>query len=188
MTETVEAGGSVPTSARLRRFLATPRGRFFGGVACVVLILGVAIGIYFLGRASGTRDLNVANGRIIQIQGEFQKATTEMTKQTATIVDLQTKLKNAQDKLEAIMPAANRYHLSPNEAAIVADGHLTIGLIGSPTNESVNININGKQQSAAAGNAFDIAPDPSTTCQVKVQSFDMFKAFITASCTAAKPQ
>jgi hypothetical protein len=66
---------------------------------------------------------------------------------------------------------------------IVASGRLTIGLIGPPTNESINININGKQQSAATGDAIKFQLDPSTTCQVRVLSFDMFKAVLNASCT-----
>ena len=48
----------------------------------------------------------------------------------------------------------------------VADGRLTIGLVGSPTNESVNININGKQQKAVSGDVIHIALDSLTSCQV----------------------
>jgi hypothetical protein len=76
----------------------------------------------------------------------------------------------------------------PNQSLIVADGRLTIGLIGPPTNESLNININGKHQSAATGDVINIALEPPITCQVKVQSFDMFKAVLTASCAGAKAQ
>jgi hypothetical protein len=86
------------------------------------------------------------------------------------------------------MPSENTYGVSPNQSLIVADGHLTVGLIGAPANQSVNININGKQRPAAAGDVIDVAPDPSTSCQVRLQSFDMFKAIITATCTAMKPQ
>ena len=84
------------------------------------------------------------------------------------------------------MPSANTYNISPNQSLIVADGHLTIGLIGSPGNESVTLAINGKQQTVSAGQVITVAPDPSTNCQVQVQSFDMFKAVLTASCAAAK--
>ena len=110
-----------------------------------------------------------------------------MTK-TQNSCELQDKLTSVQAALQAIMPSENTYNISPNQSMIVAGGHLTIGLIGSPTNESVNININGKQQLAATGDVIHIALDPSTTCQVGVQSFDMFKAVLTASCAAVKPQ
>jgi hypothetical protein len=88
--------------------------------------------------------------------------------------------------LDAINPSQNVYVLSPNETRIVADGHLTIGLVGSPGNESVTLNINGKQQAAFAGQPIAVAPDPSSNCTVTVQSFDMFKSAIVASCAAAK--
>jgi hypothetical protein len=65
---------------------------------------------------------------------------------------------------------------------VVASGRLTVGLIGPPTNESVNININGKQQSAATGDVIKVSLDPSTMCQVRVLSFDMFKVVLNASC------
>jgi hypothetical protein len=71
---------------------------------------------------------------------------------------------------------------------IAADGRLTLGLVGPPTNDGINININGKQQLVAAGDVVRLAPDSSTSCQVEVQSFDMFKAVVTASCSAAKPR
>jgi hypothetical protein len=70
----------------------------------------------------------------------------------------------------------------------VANGRLTIGLVGPPTNESINVNVNGKHQSAATGDVVNIALEPPTTCQVRVQSFDMFKAIFAASCAGAKPQ
>ncbi|MGB7618735.1 MAG: hypothetical protein WBM06_17425, partial [Pseudolabrys sp.] len=61
-----------------------------------------------------------------------------------------------------------------------------IGLIGAPTNESVNINVNGKQQSVATGDVINITLDPRTTCLVRVQSFDMFKVVLNASCQQAQ--
>jgi hypothetical protein len=61
-------------------------------------------------------------------------------------------------------------------------------MVGAPSNESVTLDINGKQQSVDAGQIVDVAPDSSTQCQVQVRSFDMFKAMLLASCTPAKPQ
>ena len=50
-----------------------------------------------------------------------------------------------------------------------------------------NLNINGKQQTVVAGQIINVAPDPSTNCEVGVQTFDMFTAKLNAACTAAKP-
>jgi hypothetical protein len=40
----------------------------------------------------------------------------------------------------------------------------------------------------AAGDVIRVSPDPSTACQVQIQSFDMFKAVLVASCAATKSQ
>ena len=88
--------------------------------------------------------------------------------------------------MDEIIPSKNTYNIKPNQSMIVAGGRLTIGLIGPPTNESVNININGKQHSVATGDVIRLTLDPRTTCQVRVQSFDMFKAVLNASCAQAQ--
>jgi hypothetical protein len=83
------------------------------------------------------------------------------------------------------MPSDNTYNIVPNQALILADGRLTVGMVGSPGNEGVTLDINGRQQTLAAGQIVSVAPDPSATCQVGVQSFDMFKAVLTATCSGA---
>ena len=111
-----------------------------------------------------------------------------MTEKDVQISTLQAKLKNAQATLDAIMPAENTYNVTPNQSVIIGDGRLTIGLVGSPGNEGVTLNINGKQQTVAAGQVVTVAADASTNCQLAVQSFDMFRAIVNASCASAKPQ
>ena len=188
MSEPRQTGDPEPKSSYLSRFLATPGGRFVGIVVGVVVIVAIAIGLYILGRVGANNEIKADNNAIQEVQNEDQKLKADNAHQTATITDLGLQLKNAKDALEAILPTRNTYNINPNQALIVADGHLTIGLIGSPTNQSINININGKQQPAAAGDIIDVAADPSTNCQVKVQSFTMFLAVITASCQPAKAQ
>jgi hypothetical protein len=184
--KTMEAGRSVPTSPQ-PPFFATSAGRSLGVVVSAVFI-GAAIGSYFLGRSVSDNEIKASNIRNLELQSENQKLSADNTNKLVAISDLQSQFKNVQTKLTAIMPSENTYNISPNQSLIVAGGRLTIGLIGSPTNESVNININGKQQSTTAGTVINSVLDSSTTCQVGVQSFDMFKAFITASCAMAKPQ
>jgi hypothetical protein len=58
------------------------------------------------------------------------------------------------------------------------------GLIGSPANEGVNVNINGTHRLAAAGDVTVVPVDETTTCRVTIQSFDMFKALLHATCAA----
>ena len=85
------------------------------------------------------------------------------------------------------MPSENTYNIQPNQTLILGDGHLTVGMIGPPANDSVLLNINGKSQTLPAGQTLSITPDPATRCQINVQSFDVFKAVIVATCAAAKP-
>jgi hypothetical protein len=54
------------------------------------------------------------------------------------------------------------------------------------TNDGIKINVNGKQQSAAAGDVIRLTPDSSTACQLQIVSFDMFKAVVAASCASPK--
>ena len=59
-----------------------------------------------------------------------------------------------------------------------------VGLIGTPRQENVQLNITGtgkgsvggRQLTAAAGDIIDFAPDASTACRIKVLSFDILIA------------
>lgn len=186
MTDTRQAGRSDRTNPQMFSFLTTPSGRFLTVVVCAVLILVIAIGSYFLAWSAGGSELRSANLRIVQVQNDNQRLTADNTNLAVEVADLQIQIKTVQAKLAAIMPSENTYVIHPNQSLIVADGRLTIGLIGSPTNETINLNISGKPQSVAAGAIINSALDASTTCQIGVQFFDMFKAVLTATCAATK--
>jgi hypothetical protein len=178
----------VEMSSRLYGALMTRGGRFLLAAAFAILILGVAIGGHIYGRVLAFRNIQARDNTIQQLRADSQKLKTQINDENAKIVALQAQIVSVQAALDAILPSENTYNISPNQSLVVADGHLTIGLIGSPANQGVNININGKLQAAAAGDVISVAPDRSTSCQVTVQSFDMFKAVINASCVATTPQ
>ena len=184
MTERAEPGHLVPKRSRLYALLMA-RGGWLQLVAA--MLLGAFGGFEYRGYADRS-DITDSTRMVVQFRSESRRLKSAITDQTAQLVALQDKLTNVQAALHAIMPSENTYNISPNQSLIVAGGHLTIGLIGSPTNESIDININGKQQSAATGDVIHITLDSATTCQVGVQSFDMFKAVLTASCATVKPQ
>ena len=188
VTESTESGRSDRKSPRLYGLLMARGGRFLVVAASAVLMLGGAIGGYILGLDLAHHDLAAARELIQQLQPESQRLKKQIIDQNASLGALQAKLASVQAALNAIRPSENTYKINANQSMIVAGGHLTIGLIGSPANESVNININGTQHSAVTGDIFNVAPDPATTCQVTVQSFDMFKVILIASCAAVKPQ
>jgi hypothetical protein len=83
------------------------------------------------------------------------------------------------------LPSENTYALTPNKSVAVAGGRLNLALVGAPTNEEINLNINGKRYVVPAGEELKIA-EASSECDVRVRSFDMFKALVTASCRGDK--
>lgn len=175
-------------SPRLYRFLMTRGGRFQLIVLAALAVAAVAIISHIYGRYLASGEIMERDQTIQLMQSEGQKLATEVNERDARIAILEGQIKKLQDALAAIVPAKDTYDVKPNQSIVVADGRLTIGLIGPPTNEAVVVNINGKQQAAAAGDILHSTLDASTTCQVTVQSFDMFKAVLAASCAAAKAQ
>jgi hypothetical protein len=163
-----------------RRFAANP-GRWL-----FIIALLVGIGCYIIGLNVGHFDIGIAQQTVQQLRSDNQKLKTQIADLAATQVALQNKVATFESALDEIIPAKNTYNIKPNQSMIVASGRLTIGLIGPPTNQGVNINVNGKQQSVASGDVINVTLDPQTTCRVRVQSFDMFKAVLNASCTPAQ--
>lgn len=157
-------------------------------IACIVGLLCIVIGGHLYGRFLAARDLGGRDTAIEQMRAESQKQKRDIDQKSAQITELERKVSDAQMALEAIVPQKNTYNIAPNQTLLVGDGHLMVGLIGSPGNDGVLLNINGKQQMVPAGQAITVAPDASTNCRVSVQSFDMFKAVVHATCSGAKPQ
>ncbi len=156
-----------------------------GGIAVLLCIL---IGGHLYGRFLSARDLGGRDTAIEQMRAESQKQKRDIDDKSAQITELQRKVTDAQTALEAVLPQRDTYNIAPNQTLIVGDGHLMLGLVGSPANEGVLLNLNGKQQMVPAGQVVSVAADASTNCRVSVQSFDMFKAVVHATCSGTKPQ
>ena len=154
--------------------------------ASIVSLLVILIGGHFYGRYLASRDLGGRDAAIEQLVAQGQEQKRKIDQQSAALTSLQARLDKTQAQLDAIMPSKNTYNIIPNQNLVVGDGRLNVGLVGAPGNEIITLNINGKQQVATAGQVINVAPDASTNCQVAVQSFDVFKAVINASCTGAK--
>ena len=160
----------------------------FRSPAAIVLILFIMVSGYFWGRRFNVRDLAQRDAAIQQMQSDGQRLAADIADQNATLTALRAELTTTRATLDAIMPSMNVYNIIPNQSLIAGDGRLTIGMIGPPGNEGINLNVNGKQQKVAAGDVIRVSPDPSTACQVQLQSFDMFKAVLVAACAPAKSQ
>lgn len=170
-----------------RHYDPAPRTRLRRPVA-VVLILFIMVSGYFWGRQFNVRDIQQRDAAIQQLQSDAQRLAADIADQSANLTALRAELTNTKAALDAIMPSQNTYTITPNQSLIAADGRLTIGMIGAPGNEGINLNVNGKQQKVAAGDVIRVSSDPATACQVQIQSFDMFKAVLVASCAAVKSQ
>lgn len=177
----MQSGRPVPL-----RPLTGPNGLVVS-VAVIASALAILIGGHLYGRFLSSRDLGGRDNAIEQLSAQSQNFKVHADNLSAQVTDLQVKLEKTQAMLDAIMPSVNTYIINPNQSLIVSDGRLTIGLVGSPGNESITLDINGRQQTAAAGQVIPVAVG-SSACQVQVQSFDMFKATLVASCGGAKPQ
>jgi hypothetical protein len=183
VTDRMERGRLAAENTRLRQTLAREgRLMFVGAVA--ILLIGGGIGTFLFFRHLAYGELVAVRAQIEQLRTEDQNHKHQLADQNVKISKLEHELKNTQDTLRAIMPSENTYSVAPNQSVIVG-GRLTVGLVGSPANENITLSLNGKQQTVLAGQPIT---DPSTNCQVVVQSFDMFKALINASCAPAKPQ
>lgn len=171
-----------------RRFIPTDDNRFVIAAACVITIIAILVGGHLYGRFLSARDLGGRDNAIEQLRAENQKTKRALDAMSAQATELKTKLDKVQASLNAIMPSQNTFNIQPNQAIAIGNGRLTIGLVGAPSNENVTLNINGKEQPVAVGQIVEVTPDPATRCQVQVQSFDMFKAVLIASCTPAQRQ
>jgi len=174
-------------NSRLRHSLAR-EGRLLFLCIVAILLIGGGIGTFIFFRHIANGELVSVRELVEQLRAEGQTLKHQVTEQAADLTATKNKLAKVQAALEAIMPSKNTYSVVPNQSVIVGDGRLTIGLVGSPANENVTLNFNGKQQTVVVGQVVPVAVDASTNCQVAVQSFDMFKVLINASCAPAKPQ
>jgi len=157
--------------------------RLFTGRWLFLLTILVGVVAYLIGLNVGYLDIAGARQLIQQLRSDNQKLKTQIADLNATQVALQNRLSVFEAALDEIIPSKNTYNIKPNQSMIVAAGRLTVGLIGAPTNENITINVNGKQQTVVSGDVVSLTLDPKTNCLVRVQSFDMFKAVLYASCT-----
>lgn len=177
-----------PISRRARWRLLAPEYRPTAIVAFIIIVIGILIGGHLYGRYLSSIDLAEREAQLEQLRAESQKQKRDIDGKSQQLTNLQAQLTKTQAALDAIMPSASTYNINPNQTLILGDGHLLVGMVGPPGNDSVLLNINGKTQTLAVGQTVSLAPDPATKCQLNLQSFDVFKAVLVASCAAAKAQ
>ncbi|HZP68824.1 MAG TPA: hypothetical protein VFB29_02670 [Pseudolabrys sp.] len=137
---------------------------------------------YLLGLNMAYVEMSSVKLLLEQSRSENQKMKSEMAGENVKIAAMESSITKLQATLEELVPSENTYNIKTNQSLIVGGGRLTVGLVGSPANDSVTLNINGKRQSLGTGDVLNIAVDAGTNCRVRLQSFDMFKAVVTATC------
>lgn len=152
-----------------------------------LLIVAVALIGHVTGREMARRQLVQRDLTIQQLREERLQASTELNLRADRILTLETRLKHVEGVLHEIVPDQGIYVIRPNQSLVVAGGRVVVGLVDSPANRGVSINVNGKQQFAAAGDTITTTTGEGPTCQVTIQSFDMFKAVLHATCAADAP-
>jgi hypothetical protein len=182
-----ETTGKARAARKPSRLVRWSRGRGRRFLFLFGIIVG-AVSAYLLGLELAYRDMVVVKQETLRLQSEIDRLKRQSVLQESNLTMAQAKIKSIQAALDEVMPSKDTYIITPNQSMLVAGGRLSIGLIGAPTNASVTMNINGKTQFASSGDTVNVALDSSTTCRVRVESFDMFKATITATCDAARPQ
>jgi hypothetical protein len=152
-------------------------------IAFFLMCLGILIGGHLYGRYLASFNSTSTDNTITELVSQNQKQKRVSDSLSAELTAMGIKMQSAQATLDSIMPAPNTYTLKPNQTLIVGDGHLMLGMVGAPGNDAIVLNVNGKQQPLAAGQTINVAPDPATQCQLSVQSFDVFKATLVATCS-----
>lgn len=155
----------------------TREGRYLLATALMGGIVG-----YLLGLNSAYVEIQAGKLALQQSRAENQKIKSEMVGEGVKATAMESGIAKLQATLDELVPSENTYNIKVNQSLIVGGGRLTVGLVGPPANESITLNINGKRQQLGTGDVINVAADNQTNCQVRVQSFDMFKAVLTATC------
>jgi hypothetical protein len=183
VVETTASDRSGPTNPQSSYFRIRSPGIF--------LILAIAIGAYFAGYTvavySSEREIKDTRDKNQDLDSRLKSAEEDKIKLKKTIDDQANQIKDLNAKLDETFRPTRTHQIKANTSNVVSIGQFTIGLRGTPRNESVDLNINNKQQTVAAGDV--ISPQFSTNCRIEVVSFDVLtsSAVINTSCSPASP-
>lgn len=153
-------------------------------IAFIIIFAIVAICSYGLGRAVMTYDINNLREQfeILQKRNKVSMDDADREREqkkalTATLTDTQGQLKDAFSPYRTIV-------VNSNDTISIATGSFTVGLVGPPTGDKITISINGRPETLSVTGSTTVSA--SSSCQIQVKSFDMFKAALVATCTPTK--
>lgn len=162
--------------SRTYRLFMTREGRYL----LLTALMGGIIG-YLIGLNTAYVEMTSVKLLLQQSRTENQKMKSEMAGENVKAAAMESSITKLQATLDELIPSENTYNIKANQSLIVGGGRLSVGLVGAPANDSVTLNINGKRQSLGTGDTLNVPAD-GANCQLRLQSFDMFKAVVTATC------
>ncbi|HET9718137.1 MAG TPA: hypothetical protein VFP60_18330 [Pseudolabrys sp.] len=176
MSDTTRSTQPASKRSLTYRLFATREGRYL----LLTAVMGAIVG-YLVGINTAYMEMSSVKLLLQQSRSENQKMKSDMAGENARAAAMEGTIAKLRSDLEDLVPAENTYNIKSNQSLIVADGRLTVGVVGPPAAEGVTLNINGKRQTLAPGDAINV-PVGTANCRVGLQSFDMFRALVTASC------
>jgi hypothetical protein len=150
----------------------------------VVLVVVLVITSFVIGVYVTSRDVANLRALLSSVQAETQKAKQELASQISVNTSVQARLIRVTADFEAIQPQKNTYSVSPNQSIALAEGRLTVALVGPPGTNDLVLNVNGEQRKASSGDIIQVSAG-ADTCRIAVQKFDLFRALINVNCEKA---
>jgi len=150
------------------------------------VVLALVIVSFILGVSAGNREVTGSKDTIRKLQRDNAELTDDRRRLQRELTELRDRLASVQGKLDAITPSPNVYEIRSNQSQMIPVGHLTIGLVNTPGNDSVDLNINDQQHSATAGKVINVSIEQSLNCRVEVMSFDVVKSRVVVNATCAE--
>jgi hypothetical protein len=144
-------------------------------IAIVSLLIGFGLGYHGY---TGLQNVNK------NYQKDNEKLTAEKIALQNKTFELENQLKVAQEKIASF--SSNVYEIKPNQSQSVPRGNFIIGFVGTPGNQKVDLQINDKQYSVAAGEVINI--QQSLNCRIEVMSFDVIEARVKIKVTCLEAQ
>jgi hypothetical protein len=187
VTETTGPDGAAPNSHAPHHHFRISRRDWLRSLGFLVFFLVIAIAGFTVGRRAASNEVDAVKDSAAKLREQINILDKKNKEQATSIADLEAKLKIAEDQLGEIYRTARTLEIGANESKLISINQLTIGLVGTPRNESVELNINGKQQSAAAGDVISV--EYATNCRLQVGSLNVLKSsvVINRSCESVKP-
>jgi hypothetical protein len=146
----------------------------------------IAVVSFVVGRTIGRWGITGLEDAIKNLNKDNLELTDKAKALEFKNVELDNALKGAKDEI-AKLSSNNVYEIETNQSqSVPTRDNFTIGVVGIPGNQKVELNINDKRYSAAAGEVIPVSINRSLNCRIEVMSFNVIKAQVRVKATCAQ--